>query len=93
MPRIIVPKNVLAQELGDEIVLLQLETEMYYSLNPTGSRLWKLMTHAPEFDFDRIIQQLGTLYGVEEEKLQQDMQALLDDLVQEGLIGIEKEPA
>lgn len=91
---IAIPENVLAQELGEEIVLLNLETEAYYSLNPTGSHLWKLLTGvSAAVDFDHIIHQLSTLYAVEEETLRQDMQALLDELVQEGLLIIKKEQA
>ncbi|NJL60696.1 MAG: PqqD family protein [Methylacidiphilales bacterium] len=38
-----IPENVLAQELNGEIVILNMDSETYYSLNSVGSRIWQLL--------------------------------------------------
>ena len=37
-----VPKGVLFQDLGDEVVLLEVESEQYYGLNEVCARMWSL---------------------------------------------------
>ena len=87
-----VPEQVLVQQLGEETVLLNLETEEYYSLNPSGSSLWQLLAENAlsnkVFEFEQVIQQLTALYhdALSIEQLTQEMQALVDELVQEGLL-------
>ena len=39
--------RVLCKDLGDEAILLDLETETYFGLNAAGSRLFKLLTTTP----------------------------------------------
>ena len=45
--RAFAPTHVLCKDLGDEAILLDLETETYFGLNAAGSRLWSLLTTAP----------------------------------------------
>ncbi|MBE9211993.1 hypothetical protein IQ247_04575 [Plectonema cf. radiosum LEGE 06105] len=37
--QISIPENVFAQEVNGEIVILNIDSETYYSLNPVGSRM------------------------------------------------------
>ena len=43
-------KNVLAQELGGEVVLVNLENETYYNLNQVSSRMWQLLTEQSDVE-------------------------------------------
>jgi hypothetical protein len=45
--RVEVPKDVLVRFVEKETVLLNLETECYYGLDETGTRMWQLVTAAP----------------------------------------------
>src|ERR1700745_53761 len=45
-----VPKHVLVRFLDKESVLLNLETERYFGLDETGTRMWQLVTSAPAID-------------------------------------------
>ena len=38
-----VPKDVLFQDLGEEVVLLEVESGQYYGLNEVGARMWSLL--------------------------------------------------
>ncbi|MGC1308987.1 MAG: PqqD family protein [Phormidesmis sp.] len=88
-----ISEHVLVQQLDEETVLLDMQSEEYYSLNPSGSCLWKLVTEANEpFGWNEIVQQMATLYDKQNdtEQIEKDMQALLDELVGEGLLKIER---
>ena len=76
--------RVLCKDLGDEAILLDLETETYFGLNASGSRLWKLLTTASTIRdaFKVMIEE----YDVPPDELLRDMGALIDDLVGRGLL-------
>ena len=42
--------HVLVRVLDKESVLLNLETERYFGLDETGTRMWQLVTTAPSID-------------------------------------------
>ncbi|MFB2919729.1 PqqD family protein [Aerosakkonema funiforme] len=84
--QVVIPSNVLAQELGGELVLLNMENETYYSLNKVGSRMWQFL--AEKGDIETATQQLLQIFAVEESTLRQDVAKLIDELVQEGLLSI-----
>jgi hypothetical protein len=76
--------RVLCKALGDEAVLLDLETETYFGLNAVGSRFWNLLTTAPTIrDALAAIQEE---YDVAPDELERDMSALIEDLVSRGLL-------
>ena len=76
--------RVLCKDLGDEAILLDLETETYFGLNPVASRFWKLLTTAPTIR-DALAVMLEE-YDVAPDELERDMGALIDDLVGHGLL-------
>ena len=48
--RVVVPKHVLVRHLEGESVLLNLDTERYFGLDVTGTRMWALITTMPNID-------------------------------------------
>jgi len=81
--------RVLCKDLGDETVLLDLETETYFGLDSIGSRFWKLVTTAPSIR-DAIAVMIEE-YDVAPDELERDMSALIEDLVGRGLLRIGRE--
>ena len=79
--------RVLCKDLGDESILLDLETETYFGLNAVGSRLWTLLTSTPTIR-DAFSVMLDE-YDVPREELERDMTALISELVDRGLLGTE----
>ena len=84
--RLSVPPDVLVSEVGDEIVLLSLETKHYYGLNEIGARMWLLLTEHGQVE--PALRALLDEYDVSEEQLQRDMVKLIDDLVACRLMDI-----
>jgi hypothetical protein len=80
------PKHVLVRVLENETVLLNLETECYYGLDETGTRMWQVLTAAPSID--TAYTELLTEFEVEAEQLRLDLSELLGKLVDKGLLRI-----
>lgn len=77
--------DVVATELDDdEAVLLSLETQRYYSMNETGTRVWQLLSagEAPEAIARAITQEWDTTM---EESLAY-VESFLEELADEGLV-------
>ena len=80
------PKHVLVCFLEKESVLLNLEAEIYYGLDETGTRMWQVVTTAP--NIDNAYEELLTEFDVEAELLRQNLSELLGQLVDKGLLRI-----
>lgn len=68
----------------DEAVLLSLETQQYYSLNETGSRVWELLSEgqAP----DAIATAINEEWAVDRDEALDYVESFLDELYDEGLV-------
>ena len=79
-----IPENIIAQELTGEIVILEIESESYYSLNSSASRIWQLLTSLENLEAS--IQQLLQVYLVDEATLNRDVILFAEELVAEELL-------
>jgi hypothetical protein len=80
------PSHVLVRYLDKESVLLNLETEQYFGLDETGTRMWQLLTASP--CIDSAFQELLAEFDVEPELLRSNLTDLLDKLVESGLLQV-----
>ena len=77
--------DVVATELdGHETVLLHLGTKRYFSLNATGSVIWRALKEG--LAADDIGRQLQRQYDVSAERAGQSVTTLLDALLEQGLV-------
>ena len=79
-----VPAHVLVRFLDKESVLLNLETERYFGLDETGTRMWQLVTSSE--NVDAAYAQLLNEYDVEAELLRNNLRELLEKLTSNGLL-------
>ena len=84
--RVAVPLHVMVRFLDGESVFLNLETEHYFGLDATGTRMWQLVTGAP--DIDTAYRQLLEEYDVAPELLRENLGELLSRLVDNGLLQV-----
>jgi KinB signaling pathway activation protein len=42
--------NVLSRKMGEDLVLLNLNTNRFFELNRTGARFWELLADSAELD-------------------------------------------
>ncbi len=78
--------DVMLRIIGDETVILNLKSELYLGLNPVGTRIWTVLRDAPSIQ--AAYELLLTEFDVEPERLRQDMDELIDQLLTQGLIEL-----
>jgi hypothetical protein len=77
--------DVVDTELdGDETVLLHLGTKRYFSLNATGSVIWRALKRG--VTAEDMSRELQRRYDVSDERVAQSVNALLDALLEQGLV-------
>jgi hypothetical protein len=81
-----VPSHVLIRFLEEESVLLNLDTERYFGLDGTGTRMWHAVTAAPSIDgaYRELLQE----FDVEPELLRTNLTELLGRLLDNGLLEV-----
>ncbi len=85
---VVVPTNdVLAKEVGGEIVLLSLSTGTYFGLSDVGMRAWQLLAEGNR-SVGGLCQGLLAEFEVDIATLERDILALCADLKANGLISI-----
>ena len=84
--RVVVPRHVLVRHLDGESVLLNLESERYFGLDATGTRMWELVTTEPSVGV--AFEKLLTEFDVEPEPLRNHLNELLSGLVENGLLQV-----
>ncbi|MGB3756627.1 MAG: PqqD family protein [Rivularia sp. (in: cyanobacteria)] len=82
--KLTISENTLSQELHGEIVILNMESESYYSLNPVGSKVWQLLNSKE--NVKAAIEQLLQIYLVDESTLHRDLTLLAEELTEEKLL-------
>ncbi|HEX8765734.1 MAG TPA: PqqD family protein [Candidatus Acidoferrum sp.] len=80
------PTHVLVRLLDQESVLLNLETEQYFGLDETGTRMWQLVTTSP--NIDAAYEALLAEYDVQPEMLRENLTELLGHLIDHGLLQV-----
>lgn len=84
---IVAAPQQISCDLSGEAVILNLQTGVYYGLNPVGARVWELVQTPrtiPEIrDF------LVNEYAVDPDSCERDLRSLLDELVARKLIQID----
>jgi hypothetical protein len=80
------PTHVMVRYLDRESVLLNLETEQYFGLDETGTRMWQLVTASP--NIDAAYQELLEEFDVEPDLLRANLVELLGRLVESGLLQV-----
>jgi hypothetical protein len=81
-----VPSHVLVRFLEAESVLLNLDTERYFGLDSTGTRMWKAVTASA--DINLAYHELLEEYEVEPELLRANLTELLGQLLENGLLEV-----
>ena len=84
--RAVVPPHVLVRLLDGESVLLNLETERYFGLDSTGTRMWELATTSPTIEsaYKKLIEEFEVEPGV----LRSHLTDLLSQLKENGLLNV-----
>lgn len=89
--KVSISSEVAFQEIGGEIVLLDLTSESYFGLDEVGTRIWRLLQeHSSLLAVYEIMREE---YEVDAVRLKKDLLAHVSDLVDAGLIRLSGENA
>ena len=82
--RVRIPQEVLARQVGDETVMLDLAKGTYFGLDPVGARMWQLLAEGKTLAeiCDAIVEE----YDVSRDAVEQDLLGLVTDLMSQGLL-------
>jgi hypothetical protein len=76
--------DVVFEVLDDDLVLVHLDTNRIYTLNATGARVWELLGDGESRT--NVERALAAEFDVEDEQLLRELDALFEELLNEGLI-------
>ena len=82
-----ISNNVLFQQINNECVLLDMDSEQYYGLDDIGARMWQILSENSETE--KALTQLLTEYDIDEKTLRQDLLNLIRELGNVKLISVE----
>ena len=84
--RVRVPDDVLISSLEEELVILNLDSERYFGLNNVGTRFLSVLTTSDSIE--DAYKSLLSEYNVDSEVLRQDLTALIENLIEKGIVQI-----
>jgi Coenzyme PQQ synthesis protein D (PqqD) len=85
LTRFRISPDVVARDISDGLMLVNVQTGAAFKLNWVGAAIWKRLDGKSTIDV--IVAGLGTLYQVGAETLRRDVTSLLEELERQGLVG------
>jgi len=82
--RVRVAERVLMRQVGDEMVMLNLERELYYGMNEVGARLMQLAE--PGATLAEICERLLDEFDAGRDQLEADVRRIVAELMAGGLL-------
>ncbi len=84
--RVTIVPDVLFRVVGEETVLLNLNTELYLGFDTVGTQMWNALTQAGSIQdaYEVLLKE----YEVEPVRLRGDLDEFLDKLLAQGLIEV-----
>ena len=83
--RLNVPPHVLSRLVGDETVLLDLESGIYFGLDGVGNRIWEAVSEGKTLA--ETIDVIVAEYDVDNEQARTDVVDFAANLVERGLLA------
>lgn len=86
LDRVRVPDDVLISNLQEESVILNLDSERYFGLDDVGTRMLSVLSTSDSIEaaYESLLEE----YDVDGHMLRQDLLALVESLVQKGIVKV-----
>jgi hypothetical protein len=84
--RVRVPDDVLISNVQEEAVILNLDSERYFGLDGVGTRFLSVLTTSDSIE--DAYKRLRSEYDVDSEALRHDLIALVENLIEQGIVQI-----
>jgi hypothetical protein len=83
---VVIANTAIATKISDEMVILDMQQGIYYSLNAVGARIWSLMEEPRSVQ--AICDALIAEYEVMPEQCEQEVVSLLQQLIASQLVEV-----
>ena len=83
-------KDVVWRTLGDDCILLHLESGTYYTLNEGGRLLWELLEGRSTLG--EVQAKIMEQYEVDAEIIRGDLSEIIEDMIKEDLVEYDENP-
>lgn len=84
--KLTIPGTVMARQVGDELVILDLASGTYFGLDPLGTHIWQMIAQGRTLP--EICDGITREYQVERADFERDLAALIADLDSHGLVKL-----
>lgn len=88
---LVVSRDQVSCDLGDEAAILGMKNSVYYGLNPLGAHVWRLLQRPRSVG--EICQAIVSEYDVTLELCESDLVKLLQEMLQQGLVELSLPPS
>lgn len=86
--RFTVSSDVVAREVGGEVVLLDLSSGQYFGLDSVGGRIWELLSERPH-ELQELCDRIEEEFDAPRDQIEADLLALAQQLSDQELIAAE----
>ena len=76
--------DVVSCDLDGEAAILNIESGIYYGLDPIGAKIWNSLKNPCKLV--DLVEMITSEYDVEEERCKKDLFELVNDLIDNGLV-------
>jgi len=76
--------NQVSSRVGDEMVILDLDSSLYYALDPVGARIFELLQGPTRLD--AVLETMLAEFEIDADTARTDLLALVDALVAQKLV-------
>ena len=83
--KVTIPVQVMARQVGEETVILDLANGTYYGLDLVGARIWQLMAEGQTLT--QVCQVMLAEYDVTLGEIERDVFALVESLIERQLVS------
>ena len=78
--------NVLSSKIDEEAILMCIEADAYFGLDPIATRIWDILSEKPQ-SLDGIVAILSEEYEVDQTTCETDVKAFLTTMIERKLIS------
>lgn len=79
--------DAISRAVAGEALVFDLRANRFYSLDHVGTRVWELLTQPSTFG--EVLASMLAEFDVEEERLEEDLRQLFDELSRGGLVRLD----
>jgi len=84
--RLSIPQDVIYREIDGEAVILNLQTGVYFGLDPVGTRIWQLLEES--LSLATVCQAIEQEFNAARPTIERDVIDLVSRLLDKGLVEV-----